>query len=58
VTAKGLRSETVEAHAGDKGSFTVAFRHLKPCDSVTVVAAGAKGSRAEFNLSQLTCTGT
>jgi hypothetical protein len=39
-------------------SFETAFHGLKACDSVTVAAVGSKGSRAEFNFSQIACTGT
>jgi hypothetical protein len=55
--ASGLQSQTVEADADDSGAFTATFKHLKACDSVTVTATGSKGSRAEFNISQIACTG-
>ena len=40
------------------GSFTATFKDLTRCDSFNVEAAGSKGSRAEFNLSQIACAGT
>jgi hypothetical protein len=58
LAAKGLRSEKAEADADESGAFTVSFQQLKPCDSITVVATGSKGSRASFNLSQTACAGT
>jgi hypothetical protein len=58
LVARGLRSQTVETDADGHGAFTAIFRHVKPCDSITVTATGSKGSRAEFNLSQIVCTGT
>jgi hypothetical protein len=56
LAAKGLRSSHATARADEGGAFEATFRGLKNCDSVTVVAVGSKGSRAEFNLSQIACT--
>jgi hypothetical protein len=55
VTAKAMQGETVETDADEGGAFHVTFRKVDSCDSVTVVAAGSKGSHAEFNLSQIVC---
>ena len=41
--------------ADDAGTFVVPLPGVDPCDSVTVVATGSKGSHAEFNLSQIAC---
>ena len=41
--------------AGGNGSFTVVFRDVDACDSVTAEARGSKGSRASFNFSQIAC---
>jgi hypothetical protein len=38
--------------ASSRGSFVVGFPGLDTCDGVTVKAAGSRGSRAAFNLSQ------
>jgi hypothetical protein len=56
LAAKGLESANAVATADESGSFTVRFHGLKACDSVTVTAVGSKGSRTEFNLSQIVCT--
>ena len=56
LAAKGLRSSHATARAGGSGEFEATFHGLKSCDSVTVVAVGSEGSRAEFNLSQIACT--
>jgi hypothetical protein len=56
LSAKGLRSSHATARADGSGEFEAIFHGLKSCDSVTVVAVGSKGSRAEFNLSQIACT--
>jgi hypothetical protein len=58
LAAKGLQSSLADATAGAAGTFEASFDGLKECDSVTVTAVGSKGSRAEFNLSQIACTGT
>jgi hypothetical protein len=58
LAAKGLKSSLADATADADGAFEAAFHGLKECDSVTVTAVGSKGSRAEFNLSQIACTGT
>jgi hypothetical protein len=58
LAAKGLRSSHATATADDAGQFEATFHGLKNCDSVTVTAAGSKGSRAEFNLSQIACVDT
>jgi hypothetical protein len=56
LAAKGLQSATATATADESGSFTASFHGLKACDSITVTATGSKGSRTEFNLSQIVCT--
>jgi hypothetical protein len=56
LSAKGLRSSHATARADGSREFEAIFHGLKSCDSVTVVAVGSKGSRAEFNLSQIACT--
>jgi hypothetical protein len=58
LAAKGLKSSQATATADSTGSFEATFHGLRPCDSVTVAAVGSKGSRTEFNLSQIACTGT
>ena len=55
LSAKGLHSGHATASADDSGEFEATFHGLDSCDSVTVVAVGSKGSRAEFNLSQIAC---
>ena len=55
LSAKGLRSSHTTARADSSGEFEATFDGLKNCDSVTVTAVGSKGSRAEFNLSQIAC---
>jgi hypothetical protein len=55
LSAKGLRSSHTTARADGSGEFETAFHGLENCDSVTVTAVGSKGSRAEFNLSQIAC---
>jgi hypothetical protein len=55
LSAKGLHSSHATATAGDSGAFEATLRGLKSCDSVTVTAIGSKGSRGEFNLSQIAC---
>jgi hypothetical protein len=49
-----------ETHAKDtradsSGSFTTSLSQPSSCGSLTVTATGSKGSRAEFNLSQIAC---
>jgi hypothetical protein len=41
--------------AGGDGSFSVVFRDVDACESVTAEARGSKGSRASFNFSQIAC---
>jgi hypothetical protein len=55
LSAKGLQSSHTTAMADGSGEFEATFHGLKNCDSVTVTAVGSKGSRAEFNLSQIAC---
>jgi hypothetical protein len=55
LSAKGLQSSHTTATADSSGEFEATFHGLKNCDSVTVTAVGSKGSRAEFNLSQIAC---
>jgi hypothetical protein len=56
LAAKGLKSSHATARADASGEFQATFYGLKSCDSVTVVAVGSEGSRAQFNLSQIACT--
>ena len=56
LAAKGLKSSRAEATADFSGSFIASLKGLKACDSITVTATGSKGSRTEFNLSQIVCT--
>ena len=58
LAAKGSKSSHARVTANGSGEFTAVFRGLESCDSVTVVAVGSQGSRAEFNLSQIACTDT
>jgi hypothetical protein len=58
LAAKGLHSSRAIATADGSGEFEATFHGLKNCDSVTVVATGSKGSRAQFNLSQIACADT
>jgi hypothetical protein len=55
LAAKGRQSSLATARANGSGEFEATFRGLENCDSVTVVAVGSRGSRAEFNLSQIAC---
>jgi hypothetical protein len=55
LAAKGAQSASAKVTADESGSFTASFHGLKACDSVTVTAVGSKGSRTEFNLSQIAC---
>jgi archaellin len=55
LVVKGSQGAALTAKASPDGSFVAAFRGLNGCDSVTVSAAGSKGSRASFNLSQIAC---
>ena len=56
VTANGGKSTTTVSDTA--GSFQVSLPGVNSCDSVTVEATGSKGSHADFNLSQIACTGT
>ena len=58
LAAKGLESSRASARADTSGKFEATFQGVRSCDSVTVVAVGAEGSRAQFNLSQIACTDT
>jgi hypothetical protein len=58
LSAKGLQSSHTTARADGFGEFEATFHGLENCDSVTVKAVGSKGSRAEFNLSQIACVDT
>ena len=55
LVAKGMQSQRVSAEADSSGSFEAAFDKVDACDSITVTATGSKGSRAEFNFSQIVC---
>ena len=55
LSAKGLQSSHTTARADGSGEFEATFHGLENCDSVTVTAIGSRGSRAEFNLSQIAC---
>ena len=55
VVAKGMQSQRVTAQADSSGSFEASFDKVDACDSITVTATGSKGSRAEFNFSQIVC---
>lgn len=41
--------------AGSRGSFAVIFSGVEACGSVTVTTRGSRGSRADFNFSQVAC---
>jgi hypothetical protein len=56
VAAKGATTAT--AAADSSGTFAVRLPGVDPCDSITVVANGSRGSHAEFNLSQIVCLGS
>jgi hypothetical protein len=56
LAAKGLRSSHATTRADASGELEATFHGLKSCDSITVVAVGSEGSRAELNLSQIACT--
>ncbi len=58
LAAKGLESSYAHATADAAGTFEATFHGVDGCDSVTVSAVGSKGSRTDFNLSQIACTGT
>jgi len=58
LSARGLQSSHTTATADSSGEFDATFHGLENCDSVTVTAVGSKGSRAEFNLSQIACMDT
>jgi hypothetical protein len=55
VSTTGKSIKTV---ADSQGGFVVSLAGVSSCDSITVTAKGADGSHAEFNLSQIACTGT
>ena len=55
LAAKSRQSSLATARADDSGKFEATFHGLENCDSVTVVAVGSMGSRADFNLSQIAC---
>jgi hypothetical protein len=55
VVAKGMQSQRVSTQADSSGTFEATLDKLDSCDSITVTAVGSKGSRAEFNLSQIVC---
>jgi hypothetical protein len=55
VTAKG---KTVNTVADAQGHFVVSLPGVSNCGSAKVVAAGDEGSHAEFNLSQIACSGS
>jgi hypothetical protein len=55
VVAEGMQSQRVPAQAGSSGSFVATFDKVDACDNITVTATGSKGSRAEFNFSQIVC---
>jgi hypothetical protein len=42
-------------HASRRGRFRVVLNGVKGCDSLTVSAAGSKGSRASLNVSSYVC---
>jgi hypothetical protein len=56
LVANGGKPTTVVADSA--GVFEARLPGVDSCDSVTVEATGSKGSRADFNLSQIACTGT
>ena len=58
LAAKGRQSSLATARADGSGTFRATLHGLDNCDSLTVVAVGSKGSRAEFNLSQIACVDT
>jgi hypothetical protein len=58
VVAKGMQSQRVSTQADSSGSFEATFSKINSCDSITVTATGSKGSKAEFNLSQIVCMGS
>jgi hypothetical protein len=56
VTVEGVAAPaTHTVRASAKGVFSLEFRRVNGCDSVTVTAVGSKGSRTSFNLSQIAC---
>ena len=55
VVAEGMQSQRVPAQADSSGSFVAILEKVDACDSITVTATGSKGSRAEFNFSQIVC---
>jgi hypothetical protein len=54
ASASGAK-ESRTAKANGAGSFTVAFSKIDACNGATVSAVGNKGTRTEFQLSQLVC---
>jgi hypothetical protein len=54
LVADAPHKQVKNARADSSGSFTAAFPGLS-CGSITVTATGSKGSRAEFNFSQIAC---
>jgi hypothetical protein len=57
VSTDAPHAETVETDADDAGAFKVTL-HFDACGSINVTAVGSKGSRTQFNLSQIACAGT
>ena len=53
VVANGVHNRSTSADSS--GAFVVRLPGVNRCDSITVVAAGSRGSHAEFNLSQIAC---
>ena len=48
-------SMTTRARADSRGVFRVVFRRVNACDSLTVTAAGSRGSRTSLNVSSYVC---
>ena len=53
VRVTGTRTMRVRASTG--GTFVVRFRSSDPCNSLTFVAVGSRGSRASIQYSQVHC---
>jgi hypothetical protein len=55
LVADAPHKQVKHTRADSSGSFRTTFPELSGCGSITITATGSKGSRAEFNFSQIAC---
>jgi hypothetical protein len=55
LKVEGRPSGSRSVTAGSRGSFVISLPGMSTCGGVTLTAAGSRGSRASFNLSQFVC---